>query len=126
MTFLVNPVQIPAPTEFKKSCQAAARSLRERSMQRAMADIRTTNVSEPRAVTSTATPVSHGLRILATAVKIDESRPRPSCSSSSEVILTKIPNDNEAAPNHNDKRFSRAEKRSGLSCIVNPSVSHLC
>src|ERR1700687_2575806 len=106
MKFLVISIQIPAPTEFKTSCQAAMESFKERSRQRTMRDIKVTNVIEPSAVTSTATLLSHGLRILTTAARMDESRPCTSFSRSSEVIFTKTAKDKEAAPNHNDKRFS--------------------
>lgn len=75
-----------------------------------------TNVIEPRAVESTATVVSHGLQILATAVRMDESRACSSFSSSSEVIFRKMPNDNEAAPNQSDNCFLWGERRS--NCVA--------
>src|ERR1700756_2331022 len=121
MRFLVTTVQIPAPSEVIRSCQAANSSRRERNRDKATADIRTTNVIEPRAVRSAATSVSHGRRILATAVRMDKSRLCTSLSRSSEVIFMKTPKHKEAAPIHNDKRFSRPERLRGLSCMVNPT-----
>ena len=115
MRFLATSVNIPAPTEAVSNWRAPSRSRKTSNTTRVKTENNTTKVIDPRAVTSTAVIVSHGVRFFATASRIALSMALTSPSINSLVIRTNAPNASVAPPNHRKRRPARADNRLRLT-----------
>ena len=84
----------------------------------------TTKVIDPRAVTSIAAIVSHGIRVFATASRIALSIAPTSPSMNSLVMRTNAKNASAAPPNQRERRTARAENKDRLMDLTSGTNRH--